>query len=245
MNYLAHAYLSFSIPEIAVGNLISDFVKGKKKLEYPETIQKGISLHRAIDAFTDAHEITRQAKVFFRPDYGLYSGALTDVVYDHFLANDPLEFPGEGATIGNSFDPGHGHLGHPYPDRNIGNTNGGQDNPTLPSGAGLAAFAERTYEQLAPFQPLFPEKFSRMFPYMRSQNWLYHYRYKEGIYNSFTGLSRRAAYMGSPQRACELFETHYKELEACYALFFPALKEFALATLKQLMDPDEPLPGLV
>jgi acyl carrier protein phosphodiesterase len=232
VNYLAHAYLSFSIPEIAVGNLISDFVKGKKKLEYPETIQKGISLHRAIDTFTDAHEITRQAKVFFRPDYGLYSGALTDVVYDHFLANDPREFPGEGATTGNSFN------------RNIGNIGGGQDNPTLTSGAGLAAFAERTYEQLAPFQPLFPERFGRMFPYMRSQNWLYHYRYKEGIYNSFTGLSRRAAYMESPQRACELFEIHYKELEACYTLFFPELKEFALATLKQLMDPDEPLPGL-
>ena len=202
MNYLAHAYLSFSIPEIAVGNLISDFVKGKKKLEYPETIQKGISLHRAIDTFTDAHEITRQAKVFFRPDYGLYSGALTDVVYDHFLANDPREFPGEG----------------------------------------LAAFAERTYEQLAPFQPLFPERFGRMFPYMRSQNWLYHYRYKEGIYNSFTGLSRRAAYMESPQRACELFEIHYKELEACYTLFFPELKEFALATLKQLMAPGKGSP---
>lgn len=30
MNYLAHAYLSFDEPEILVGNMISDFVKGKK-----------------------------------------------------------------------------------------------------------------------------------------------------------------------------------------------------------------------
>jgi len=30
MNYLAHAYLSFDHEEILVGNLISDFVKGKK-----------------------------------------------------------------------------------------------------------------------------------------------------------------------------------------------------------------------
>src|SRR5579864_7344795 len=159
MNYLAHAYLSFSIPEIAVGNLISDFVKGKKKLDYPVTIQKGISLHRAIDAFTDDHEITRQAKLFFKADYGLYAGALTDVVYDHFLANDPHEFA---------------------------DVTGGD------GGSGLRAFAERTYEQLAPFQPLFPEKFARMFPYMRSQNWLYNYRYMEGIFSSFTGLYRRA-----------------------------------------------------
>lgn len=199
MNYLAHAYLSFGISEIAVGNLISDFVKGKKKLEYPDAIQKGISLHRAIDTFTDSHPVTQQAKVFFKPVYRLYAGALTDVVYDHFLAKDAHEFPGE-------------------------------------EGRGLLAFAEKTYEQLAPFQALFPEKFARMFPYMRSQNWLYHYRYKEGIYNSFTGLSRRAAYMPPPEQACELFEEHYTALEACYKLFFPALKDFAFATLQQLIE---------
>ncbi|WP_462221540.1 ACP phosphodiesterase, partial [Ferruginibacter sp.] len=30
--------------------------------------------------------------LFFRPQYRLYSGAFTDVVYDHFLANDQSEF---------------------------------------------------------------------------------------------------------------------------------------------------------
>jgi acyl carrier protein phosphodiesterase len=93
MNYLAHAYLSFGIPEITVGNLISDFVKGKKKFEYPAAIQRGIVLHRAIDTFTDSHDATRRAKSFFKADYGLYSGPLTDIVYDHFLANDPFIFP--------------------------------------------------------------------------------------------------------------------------------------------------------
>lgn len=68
--------------------MISDFVKGKKKYDYPQGIQKGIELHRAIDAFTDAHEATRIAKEIFRPDYRLYSGAFVDVVYDFFLAND-------------------------------------------------------------------------------------------------------------------------------------------------------------
>ena len=93
MNYLAHAYLSFGIPEITVGNLISDFVKGKQKLEYPAAIQRGIALHRAIDTFTDTHDATRRAKIFFKEDYGLYAGPLTDIVYDHFLANDPVIFP--------------------------------------------------------------------------------------------------------------------------------------------------------
>jgi len=92
VNYLAHAYLSFDHEEILVGNLISDFVKGKKKFNYTEGVQKGIALHRAIDTFTDDHEATKLAKEVFRPAYRLYSGAFMDVVYDHFLANDPDEF---------------------------------------------------------------------------------------------------------------------------------------------------------
>jgi acyl carrier protein phosphodiesterase len=92
MNYLAHAFLSFRQPQILVGNMISDFVKGKKKEDYPDLIKKGIMLHRAIDNFTDLHETNKLAKQFFRPHYRLYSGAFVDVVYDHFLANDSNEF---------------------------------------------------------------------------------------------------------------------------------------------------------
>lgn len=92
MNLLAHAYLSFNHPEILVGNMISDHVKGKTKFNYSAAVQKGIALHRAIDEFTDAHTATKNAKEFFRTAYRLYSGAFVDVVYDHFLANDKNEF---------------------------------------------------------------------------------------------------------------------------------------------------------
>jgi acyl carrier protein phosphodiesterase len=92
VNLLAHAYLSFDQPPLLVGNMISDYVKGKKKFDYPSAIQKGIMLHRAIDTFTDTHEATKEAKEIFRPHYRLYSGAFVDVVYDHFLATDATEF---------------------------------------------------------------------------------------------------------------------------------------------------------
>jgi acyl carrier protein phosphodiesterase len=92
MNLLAHAHLSFNQPPILVGNMISDFVKGKKQFDYPKAIQKGIQLHRAIDNFTDTHEITQEVKAFFKPRYRLYSGAFADVAYDHFLANDTTYF---------------------------------------------------------------------------------------------------------------------------------------------------------
>jgi len=92
MNYLAHAYLSFNQPPILVGNMISDYVKGKKKFLYDPTIQQGIQLHRIIDEFTDHHPATDEAKKFFKADYRLYAGAFVDVVYDHFLACDEKQF---------------------------------------------------------------------------------------------------------------------------------------------------------
>jgi acyl carrier protein phosphodiesterase len=194
MNYLAHAYLSLGIPEITVGNLISDFVKGKKKLDYPAAIQRGIVLHRAIDTFTDMHEATRRAKSFFKKDYGLYAGPLTDIVYDHFLANDPAIFP-------------------------------------LMEG-GLKAFAQTTYRQVGSWRDIFPERFARVFHYMQTQDWLSHYGEREAIWNSFAGLARRAAYMDDTQRAGQLFETHYIDLEVCYRDFFPSVDAFARRDLE-------------
>jgi acyl carrier protein phosphodiesterase len=91
MNYLAHAYLSFNNPGILVGNMISDFVKGKRQFDYPVIVQKGIRLHRAIDTFTDQHPATKEAKKVFKPAVGAYAGAFIDVVYDHFLAADETE----------------------------------------------------------------------------------------------------------------------------------------------------------
>lgn len=99
MNYLAHAFLSFHQPDIIVGNMISDFIKGKKKYDYTQGIQTGISLHRAIDEFTDSHPVTAIAKQYFRPAYRLYAGAFIDVVYDHFLANDTLRFPDQQSLL--------------------------------------------------------------------------------------------------------------------------------------------------
>ncbi|WP_026768333.1 ACP phosphodiesterase [Asinibacterium sp. OR53] len=91
MNYLAHAYLSFHQPDILIGNMISDFVKGKQQFDYTPGIQQGIRLHRAIDAFTDSHSATLKAKQYLKPAAGRYAGAFMDIVYDHFLALDPGE----------------------------------------------------------------------------------------------------------------------------------------------------------
>jgi len=88
MNYLAHLYLSGENKMLMTGNFIGDFVKGKKYLKFPEEIQKGILIHRRIDTFTDRHNKFREAKKLLRPEYGLYSGIVIDLFYDHFLAKN-------------------------------------------------------------------------------------------------------------------------------------------------------------
>ncbi len=93
MNFLAHAYLSFGNPKILTGNLITDFMRGHKKEEFPSGIQHGIELHHKIDTFTDNHPATLKAKEYLRPTTGRYCGVFLDVVYDHFLATDAQIFP--------------------------------------------------------------------------------------------------------------------------------------------------------
>lgn len=86
MNFLAHIYLSGDSRELLIGNFIGDYVKGKDYEKYPPLIQEGILLHRKIDGFTDNHPITRNAKNLVRGKYGLYSGIIVDIYYDHFLS---------------------------------------------------------------------------------------------------------------------------------------------------------------
>ena len=61
MNFLAHIYLSFDNDEITIGNFIADSIRGNKFKHLPKNIQKGITLHRHIDTFTDAHKTVRKS----------------------------------------------------------------------------------------------------------------------------------------------------------------------------------------
>ena len=86
MNYLAHSFLAFSDEQI-VGQFLEDVIRNKDRFSYPEKMQQGITLHREIDTFTDAHPAISEAKKIFSPLVRLYSGAFVDVSMDYFLAN--------------------------------------------------------------------------------------------------------------------------------------------------------------
>ncbi len=86
MNFLAHIYLSGDSPEVRMGNIIGDYVKGNHYNDYPELIRKGLLMHRDIDYFTDSHPIVKRTNLFFIDRFHKYSGIITDILYDHFLA---------------------------------------------------------------------------------------------------------------------------------------------------------------
>ncbi|MDO5607831.1 MAG: acyl carrier protein phosphodiesterase [Capnocytophaga sp.] len=86
MNFLAHIYLSGDDELVKIGNFMADGIKGKQYLDYPQAVQNGILLHRKIDDFTDSHPLFRQSRKRLAPDYGHYSGVVTDMFYDYFLA---------------------------------------------------------------------------------------------------------------------------------------------------------------
>lgn len=96
MNYLAHALLSGPDDELRLGNFLGDFVKGRvenyRGPHVTERLREGIRLHRAIDSFTDQHSTVRRSKARLSARYGLRSGVIVDLAYDHFLAKAWDEF---------------------------------------------------------------------------------------------------------------------------------------------------------
>ncbi|MBD0280230.1 MAG: DUF479 domain-containing protein [Flavisolibacter sp.] len=195
MNFLAHAYLSFQHPQVLVGNMISDFVKGSARYHFPPQIQAGITLHRRIDCFTDEHPATKEARTFFRNPYRLYSGPIMDIVYDHFLAGDKSVF---------------------------------KDNE-------LFAFTHTVYATLEQYAFYLPNRFLLMLPYMKKENWLFQYQYKEGIGRSLQGLVRRSSHLSDHTTALQLLQEHYDALQQCYTVFFSDVKIFAQQELAQLV----------
>lgn len=95
MNVLAHALLAAPDAELMLGSLIGDFVRGRIDPALPPNVRAGVAMHRAIDAYTDAHGDVAAARALFAPPFRRYAGILLDVWFDHLLARQWSRF-GEG-----------------------------------------------------------------------------------------------------------------------------------------------------
>ncbi|MDT3381846.1 ACP phosphodiesterase [Labrys neptuniae] len=85
MNYLAHLLLSPPDAAFRVGNLLPDLLRLPQLEQFDGRYRDGIALHRRIDAFTDAHPLTRRSRQRLWPTFRRFSGVIVDVVYDHCL----------------------------------------------------------------------------------------------------------------------------------------------------------------
>ena len=99
MNFLAHIHLSGENEFIKIGNFMADGVRGKQYKNFPQEIQKGILLHRAIDTFTDAHPLFRQSTKKLHSRYHHYAGVIVDMYYDHFLAKNWSDYHNESLAL--------------------------------------------------------------------------------------------------------------------------------------------------
>lgn len=99
MNFLAHIYLSGDNDLIKIGNFMADGIRGKQFEHFPEEVQKGILLHRAIDTYTDFHDVFRQSTKRLHQKYHHYAGVIVDIIYDHFLAKNWSKYSEENLDI--------------------------------------------------------------------------------------------------------------------------------------------------
>jgi acyl carrier protein phosphodiesterase len=86
MNHLAHFYLSFDEPDLAIGNWVADFIQHPQVVDFSAEIQRGIHLHRFIDSFSDEHPQIGLGATRLRPFVGKYARVFMDIFNDHLLS---------------------------------------------------------------------------------------------------------------------------------------------------------------
>jgi len=85
MNWLAHALLSPAEPEVRLGNLLADCLKGRDRQYVTKAFRLGLQLHAFIDRFTDSHPLVHRSIARLQGAYPLVGGILVDIFYDHLL----------------------------------------------------------------------------------------------------------------------------------------------------------------
>ena len=86
MNFLAHFHLAWPDQGLVAGGLEGDYYKGPLRGELPSPIERGVKLHRAIDAYTDNHPLVQQLRRDLPQTLRRYAGILIDLSFDHYLS---------------------------------------------------------------------------------------------------------------------------------------------------------------
>ncbi len=85
MNHFAHLVLARDTVESTVGNLLGDFARGLDAKALSPAVLAGLLNHRAVDRYTDAHELVAEMKARFSPQRRRFAGIALDIYFDHLL----------------------------------------------------------------------------------------------------------------------------------------------------------------
>ena len=89
MNFLAHLCLADGDPNLMLGGLFADFVRGRRAMrDFPEPVRQGIVLHRYIDKRTDQSPLVKKLRPLFPREFRRYAGIIIDLAFDHELAQN-------------------------------------------------------------------------------------------------------------------------------------------------------------
>jgi acyl carrier protein phosphodiesterase len=85
VNFLAHFHLAWPDHRLIAGGLEGDYYKGPLRGQLDPGIERGVRLHRAIDAYTDSHLVVEELRRQFPQNLRRYAGILIDISFDHYL----------------------------------------------------------------------------------------------------------------------------------------------------------------
>ncbi|MCB0705654.1 MAG: acyl carrier protein phosphodiesterase [Saprospiraceae bacterium] len=81
-------YLSCRDDQLFIGNFLGDLLNLRETRALPAPIMEGVTLHRAIDSFTDSHPKVLAGKKVLYPAFGKYASVALDIFFDYLLAKN-------------------------------------------------------------------------------------------------------------------------------------------------------------
>ena len=85
MNFLAHFHLAWPDEGLIAGALEGDYHRGLLTGALHPGVERGVKLHRSIDAHTDNHPLIAELREHFPGQIRRYAGILIDISFDHYL----------------------------------------------------------------------------------------------------------------------------------------------------------------
>jgi acyl carrier protein phosphodiesterase len=97
----------------------------------------------------------------------------------------------------------------------------------------LLDFTDQLYENVETFVDPLPERAAFVFPYIKRDNWLFHYQYEEGLKQALTGMARRTSFKSNMQYAITNLKRDHDLFQKEFLSFYSAISKHVEKWLSQ------------